>query len=145
MKRNRMKRIRRKAFTLLEVLMVIVILGILAALIVPSFLGTQRGAEINATRAQVKGLDNDIERFRLDCGRYPSEQEGMAALVTKPDDEELADKWHGPYLKDPAKDAWGTPLGYRSPGQYNETSYDLWSFGPDKQEGTDDDITNWKK
>lgn len=136
------KRIRRKAFTLLEVLMVIVILGVLAALIVPNFVGTQLGAERNATAAQIKGLDNDIERFRLDCGRYP---ESLDELLTKPDDETLADKWHGPYLKSAAADAWQTPLGYRHPGQYNEQTYDLWSYGQDKQDGTDDDITNWKK
>lgn len=141
MKRNA-KRARRTAFTLLEVLMVIVILGVLAALIVPNFVGTQRGAEIDATAAQIKGLDNDIERFRLNCQRYP---ETLEELITKPDDEALAEKWRGPYLKSAAKDAWGTELGYRHPGQYNEQSYDLWSYGPDRQDGTDDDITNWKK
>lgn len=136
------RRIRRKAFTLLEVLMVIVILGVLAALIVPNFVGTQLGAERNATSHQIKGLDNDIERFRLDCGRYP---ETLEELVVKPDAEELADKWHGPYLKSAPADAWGTPLEYKYPGQYNENGYDLWSRGQDKQDGTDDDITNWKK
>lgn len=135
----------RSAFTLLEVLMVIVILGILAALIVPRFGGTQRKAEIDLTKTQIDALDNDLARFQLHCGRYPTTDEGLAVMLQVPDDEEIAERWGGPYLKKEPKDAWGEPLIYESPGQYNEESYDLSSAGPDRQEGTDDDITNWEK
>jgi len=145
MKRSNGTRVIRRAFTLLEVLMVIVILGVLAALIVPQFTGTQRKAEIDMTATQIKSLENTLETFKLHCGRYPSTDEGLAVLVNKPDDEEISEKWAGPYVKTPPKDAWGQDLRYESPGQYNETSYDLSSIGPDRQEGTEDDITNWEK
>jgi general secretion pathway protein G len=135
----------RSAFTLLEVLMVIVILGILAALIVPQFGGTQLKAEKDLTKAQIDALGNDLERFRLHCGRYPTSDEGLAALLQAPDDEDLAERWGGPYLKKEPRDAWGHELIYESPGQYNEESYDLSSPGPNGQEGDDDDITNWEK
>lgn len=145
MKDVKKTRAMRRAFTLLEVLMVIVILGVLAALLVPQFTGTREKAMINATRIQIEGMANDLERFKLDCGRYPTTEEGLLALVEKPDDEEIADKWAGPYLKKVPKDAWGHDLHYECPGQYNEDSYDLSSDGPDGQPDTEDDITNWEK
>lgn len=145
MRRRIRRAARRSAFTLLEVLMVIVILGVLAALIVPQFTGTQRRAEIDLTKTQVAGLASDLERFKLHCGRFPTSDEGLAALLTKPDAEDIGDKWAGPYIKKPAKDAWQRDLRYESPGRYNEESYDLWSLGPDGQDGTDDDIANWEK
>ncbi len=134
----------RKAFTLLEVLMVIVILGVLAALIVPQFTGTQLKAEKDLTKTQIVALGNDLERFRLHCGRYPTTDEGLAALLDAPDDDELAERWGGPYIKKAPKDAWGRDLVYESPGQYND-DYDLSSPGPNGVEGDEDDITNWEK
>lgn len=145
MSRKARKHTKRGAFTLLEVLMVIVILGVLAALIVPQFTGTQRRAEIDLTKTQIASLASDLERFRLHCGRFPTTDEGLAALLTKPDADEVAEKWGGPYIQKPAKDPWGRELRYQSPGRYNEDSYDLWSVGPDGQDGTDDDITNWER
>lgn len=139
------KRLRRRAFTLLEVLMVIVILGVLAALIVPQLFGTGEKAKRDATQIKITGLDSTIETFRMHCGRYPSTDEGLAALLVLPDDESLDGKWAGPYLKQPPKDAWGRDLIYESPGTYNEQSYDLSSMGANGQAGDDDDITNWSK
>lgn len=138
------KALRRRAFTLLEVLMVIVILGVLAALIVPQFMGTEKRAKVDLTKAQIEALGSDLERFRLHVGRYPTTDEGLAVLLTAPDDEEVAEKWAGPYIKKPARDAWQNDLIYESPGTYNENSYDLSSAGPDQQAGTDDDIKNWE-
>lgn len=139
-------RSRRRAFTLLEVLMVIVILGVLAALIVPQFAGTQDRANIDLTRNMINGtLSNQLELFKTHCGRYPTSDEGLNSLLNKPDDEELASKWGGPYLKEPAKDAWGRELQYESPGQVNESSFDLSSSGRNGKFGDDDDITNWQK
>ena len=131
---NRAKTIH-SAFTLLEVWMVIVILGVLAALIVPQFTGTQLKAEKDLTKAQIAGLENDLERFRLHCGRYPTTDEGLALLLELPDDEEIAERWGGPYLKKAPKDAWGNDLIYESPGQYHEDSYDLSSAGPNGNPG----------
>lgn len=139
---------RRSAFTLLEVLMVVVIIGILAAIVVPNLFGTLEGARIDKTRAEVQnGFNGALDLYRLHMGRYPSSDEGLAALLERPNDDEQAKKWRGPYVKEGTtfKDAWGNNYVYESPGQYNENSYDLSSAGPDAREGTDDDITNWTR
>jgi general secretion pathway protein G len=148
MKNNKRANLRRRAFTLLEVLMVVVIIGILAAIVVPNLFGTLQGVEEDTTRAMIEsGLKTPRNLYRMHVGRYPTTDEGLAALLEKPDDDELAEKWRGPYVEEGAalKDAWGNDFIYESPGQYNESSYDLSSKGRDGQEGTDDDITNWKK
>jgi len=148
MRRTNRVKVVRGAFTLLEVLMVIVIIGILAAFVVPSFFGAQEGAQIDLTKALIgSGINGTLDMYRMHMGRYPESDEGLAALVEPPEDEELAEKWRGPYVKDGSKikDAWGNDLIYESPGQYNEDGYDLSSPGPDGQEDTDDDITNWEK
>lgn len=135
----------RRGFTLLEVLMVIVILGILAAVLVPQFMGTQQRAEIDLTKTKIKALDSSLETFRLHCGRYPTSDEGLTVMLQQPDDEALEGKWAGPYLKEMPKDAWNRELRYEAPGTYNEGTYDLSSSGPNGQFGDDDDIGNWTK
>jgi general secretion pathway protein G len=145
MKPSHRTRVVRHAFTLLEVLMVIVILGVLAALIVPQFTGTRERAMTDTAKIQIAGLDSDLERFKIHCGRFPTSDEGLAALLEKPDDEGIAEKWAGPYLKKAPKDPWGHDLIYVCPGEVNENGYDLSSAGPNGQEGDDDDITNWEK
>jgi general secretion pathway protein G len=140
------RRNQRRAFTLLEVLMVIVILGVLAAIIVPQFASTGDKARVDLTTQQVNsGLATPLDLFKTHCGRYPTTDEGLAALLQKPDDEDVAAKWGGPYIKKPAKDAWNHDLIYQSPGTYNENGYDLSSAGPNGAQGDDDDITNWEK
>ncbi len=138
----------RRAFTLLEVLMVVVIIGILAALVVPNLFETLEGAKIDTTKATVNsGFNGMLDLYKMHMGQYPTTDEGLAALIEEPDDEELVEKWRGPYLKEGTKmqDAWDNDFIYESPGQYNEKSYDLSSPGPNGQEGDDDDITNWEK
>ncbi len=140
------RRTRRRAFTLLEVLMVVVIIGLLAAFVVPNFFGTETKTKINLSTALVKsGINGTLDRYRLDMGHYPTTEEGLIALVQKPDNEEDAKKWAGPYVKAATdlKDSWGTDLIYKCPGEYNSDGYDLSSAGPDRQPGTDDDIGNW--
>ena len=137
------------AFTLLEVLMVVAIIGLLAAFVVPNLFTAREGARIDLTQALItSGLNGALDRYRLDMGNYPGDDEdGLMALIEPPDDEELAKKWRGPYLKSAKdlKDAWGNDLIYSFPGEYNEGGHDLSSAGPDGEEGTDDDITNWEK
>ena len=149
MKKNKVNRsAHRRAFTLLEVLMVIVILGVLAALIVPQFVGTGERAKADLTKTQVtSALSTPLELFRTHTGRYPTSDEGLIVLLELPDDEDIADKWSGPYVKSASslRDAWDSDLIYAAPGEYNESSYDLSSPGPNKIEGDDDDITNWEK
>lgn len=146
MKRNR-KRTARKGFTLIEILLVIGIIAMLAAFVVPQFMNVQSDAERKATMTLVgpKGeLATQIELFRVAMGRFPEE---LSELVEPPDDSEEAEKWAGPYIRDAEslKDSWGRDLEYKAPGDVNERSYDLWSVGPDGEDGSDDDITNWKK
>lgn len=146
-KSKRVRANRRKGFTLLEVLLVVGIIALLAAFVVPQFMNTQRGAEIDITQRMVEdggSLATQLDLFRLNVGTYPEE---LKELVEKPDDEVKAGKWRGPYIKslDKLKDAWGRDLNYKFPGEANEGAYDLWSAGPDGEEGNEDDITNWKK
>lgn len=152
-----MKRSRtvRSGFTLIEVLLVILILGLLAAFVVPQFVGTGEGAKIDIARAAVGrsgSIATALEMFRLHVGRYPTTEEGLMALIEMPDtlesDEQTTQVWRGPYIQDPGslRDPWGNEYQYRFPGEINdETTYDLWSNGPDGEEGTDDDIGNWTK
>jgi len=138
---------RRGGFTLLEVLLVVGIIALLAAFVVPSFFSTQRGAEIDITSTMVSdggSIAQQLELYRMHVGTYPEE---LSGLTEKPDDDEKAEKWRGPYINDPKKlkDAWGHDLKYKYPGEVRENGYDLWSMGPDGEDGNDDDVTPWEK
>ncbi len=141
------KAMRRRAFTLLEVLMVVVIIGLLAAFVAPNFFGAGERAKIDLARATVmSGMNGALDLYRAHVGTYPlSDDGGLKLLLEKPSNEDLAKKWSGPYLKrtDDLKDPWGREWKYECPGKYNEKSYDLWSEGP--TEASDDDITNWQR
>lgn len=141
MRNRNVRRNRRRAFTLLEVLMVIVILGVIAAVVITQLSGTQDKAFRDTTENTIKGLASQMEVYKLHCSTYPNT---LQDLLTKPDDEALAEKWAGPYVKEMPKDAWGRELKYRFPGQARgENEYDLYSTGKNGVEGDDDDITNW--
>lgn len=142
-KRNR----RRSGFTLLEILVVVGIIALLAAFVVPTFINSSENAKISLCQSQLKDsgpISSAIDTFHLEVGRYPKE---LSELTQKPDDEEDAKKWHGPYIKDASslKDPWDHEFKYVAPGKVRETSYDLWSLGKDGQDGSDDDITNYTK
>jgi general secretion pathway protein G len=144
---RKMRKNRRRGFTLLEILLVVGIIALLAAFVVPQFMNTQKNVEIDITKSIVDPggtLCGVIEVFHMNTGQFPKE---LKDLVEKPDDEAVAGKWRGPYIKsaDKLKDAWGRDLKYKAPGEYHADSYDLWSTGPDGEDGTDDDIANWSK
>ncbi len=129
-------------FTLLELLVVIVIIGLLAGYVGPKYFNQVGKSEIKVARAQIDSFEKALDQYRLDNGHYPSTAQGLAALMTKPAAEV---KWDGPYLKKalPA-DPWGNPYQYRQPGDHGE--YDLLSYGRDGQSGgagEDADITSW--
>lgn len=132
-----------RAFTLVELLLVLVILAVLAAMIVPKFTKRSEQARVAATSTDIANMGTALDAFEIDTGRYPTSDEGLKALVEMPGN--IKD-WKGPYLKKSVgNDPWGQPYIYRAPGQHNTTSYDLYSFGPNAQEGGGDDIDNWSQ
>lgn len=137
------KRNGQAGFTLIELLVVMVILGLLAALVVPNYMKQGDKARVNTTRAQIEMIGTALDTFRLDIGRYPTSQEGLEALRAAPSG---VDRWDGPYLKkDVPKDGWGNPYVYRSPGE--QEPYELFSYGADGADGgsgIDADIKSWE-
>lgn len=130
--------------TLIELLLVLVILAVLAAVVTPKFTKRSEQARITAAKTQISQFEVALDAFEIDVGRYPTTTEGLRALIEKPASD--ADGWLQPYMKrDIPKDPWGSEYSYRYPGQYNENGYDLYSFGPDRKQGSDDDITNWSE
>jgi general secretion pathway protein G len=131
----------RQAFTLIELLLVLVILGILAAIVVPKFSGRTEQARVTAAQAQIATFGTALDAFEVDTGFYPKGRTGLSDLVQQPRDTQ---NWRGPYLKNEIPlDPWGSAYIYEYPGKRNPSSYDLMSMGPDGREGGDDDITNW--
>ena len=132
-----------RGFTLIELLLVLVILGILAAIVVPKFSGRTEQARETAAKTQISTFETALDAFEVDMGRYPKGRNGLQELVEPP--REGQNNWRGPYLKTGIpKDPWGNDYIYESPGKNNPNSYDLMSVGPDGRVGGDDDITNWQ-
>ncbi len=129
-------------FTLLELLVVMVILGLLAGYVGPKYFAQVGKSETKAARAQIEALEKSMDMFRLDTGHYPSTEQGLQALVSKPPNEP---KWNGPYLKKAVPvDPWGRPYIYRVPGEHGD--YDVFSFGKDGRPGGEADnadVTSW--
>ncbi len=129
-------------FTLLELLVVIVIIGLLAGYVGPKYFSQVGKSEVKVAKAQIEAFDKALDQYRLDNHHYPSTAQGLAALNTKPANEP---KWGGPYLKkEVPTDPWGNPYQYRQPGEHGE--YDLFSYGRDGKpggSGEDADITSW--
>ena len=133
------------AFTLIEIMVVVVILGVLAATIIPQFIGTTHEAKVSAAKGHVAELESALERFYVHMDRYPTTEEGLKVLVEPPAGDEK--KWRGPYVKQVRNDPWGNPYQYRSPGLHHTSSFDLWSRGADGADGGEGqaaDIGNWQ-
>lgn len=128
-------------FTLIEVLLVLVILVVLGGIAVTNFTNIRVGAQENAAKAQVDILDKAMDYYQLDMGDYPSSLED---LMIEPSFVSDAGTWRGPYMKDLTPDPWGQTYYYDYPGNWNTTTYDIYSAGPDKSPNTEDDIGNWK-
>jgi general secretion pathway protein G len=137
------RRQRERGFTFIELLAVLLILGLLAAIATPQVMKYLGRARTDSARLQVQGLGGAVDLYYLDIGRYPSNQEGLKALVDRPPAQ---DKWNGPYVKkrDMLVDPWGRPYRYRFPGQHGD--YDIYSLGADDAEGGEGDnrdVTSW--
>ena len=134
------------AFTLLEILVALAIVGLLAGLAISNSDKIFGQSQEAVARVFVRdSLKTSLVRYRIDLGDYPSTNEGLAALLTAPAGK--AERWRGPYIEAPGNrvptDPWGEAYRYRFPGTKNTGGYDLYSTGPDKVDGTDDDIGNW--
>lgn len=129
-------------FTLLELLVVMVIIGLLAGYVGPKYFAQVGKSEVKSAIAQINALEKALDTYRLDTGHYPSTEQGLEALMTQPASEP---KWQGPYLKKAVPpDPWGKPYIYKQPGEHGE--FDLFSYGKDGQPGGSGDavdITNW--
>lgn len=139
----RKRRHEQAGFTLLELLVVLVILGLVTAFAAPQVIKYMSGAKIDAAGIQIERLSGVLDLYRLEVGRYPDESEGLEALLEKPTD---AERWNGPYIKkaNSLLDPWGRPYLYRYPGENGE--FDLYSLGADGGEGgdgEDKDVTSW--
>ncbi len=133
---------RHAGFTLLELLVVLVIIGLLVGYVGPRYFSQVGKSEVKAARAQIRALEDSLDQYRLDVGHYPSTEQGLAALNVAPAGET---RWQGPYLKKAVpKDPWGNSYQYRYPGEHGEV--DIFSFGKDGQPGGASeaaDVANW--
>jgi general secretion pathway protein G len=131
-----------RGFTLLELLVVLVILGLLVGYVAPRFFGQVGKSEVKVARAQIRALEDALDQYRLDVGHYPTTEQGLTALNSQPTGEA---RWQGPYMKKAVpNDPWGNPYQYHSPGEHGEL--DLTSLGKDGQPGGTGeaaDLNNW--
>ena len=138
-------RLRMRGFTLIEIMVVVIIIGLLAAVIVPQVVSKVDEAKVSKAKSDIQALEAALTMFRLDNSRYPTTDQGLAALVTQPTDPAIRHWRPGGYIPRLSKDPWGNDYQYTSPGTHVK-DYDLFSMGADGQpggEGLDADIGNW--
>jgi len=132
-------------FTLIEIMVVVIILGILAAIVAPNVIGRIGDAQISAAKQDIRGIEQALKLYRLDNFDYPSTEQGLAALSSEPADPNIRN-WKGPYLERLPKDPWGNEYEYVYPGNRNTAGVDIYTLGRDGRpggEGEDADIGNW--
>ncbi|MFP4351881.1 MAG: type II secretion system major pseudopilin GspG [Puniceicoccaceae bacterium] len=133
-----------KGFTLIEVLLTLALLALLASVVILNVDSIFSGGRTQVAEIWVnQTIKTPLRSFQLHVGRYPSTDEGLGALVTKPESVDDRD-WHGPYIEELPQDPWNRDYRYRFPGEKNTEGYDVWSTGPDGTSGTSDDIGNWE-
>lgn len=131
----------KNGFTLIELMLVVIIIGVLSAMVVPRLVGRSEQARVAAARADIESnIAVALDLYELDNGAYPPD---LNALMREP--SPAPPNWNGPYLNRKPKDPWGEEYKYKFPGEHNKDSYDLWSYGKDRVAGGDDDITNWEE
>ena len=132
-------------FTLLEIMVVVVIMGMLASIVSFNVMGSKADAEVRKTRIDIKNIQQALDLYKLDNSRYPTTEQGLKALIKKPTASPVPKNWKkGGSVQELPEDPWGNKYQYANPGVHNPDSYDLYSFGPDQEEGSDDDIGNWQ-
>ncbi len=134
-----------KAFTLIELMIVIVIIAALAAMVIPRLSGRSEDAKIAIAQADINSnISLALKLYETDNGAYPTTEQGLAALIAQPSASPAPAHWKGPYLEKSFLDPWKNPYQYKCPGAHNPSGYDLYSLGKDGVEGSADDITNWQ-
>ncbi len=137
--------VNKRGFTLIEILVVVIILGLLAAIVAPRIIGRTDEAKVKSTQVQIRQLEGALNLYRLDNGIYPTTDQGLESLVTKPTISPVPNKWReGGYIPKVPKDPWGYPYVYLSPGTHGD--FDLVSYGADGEPGGESwnkDIKNW--
>ena len=140
----------RSGFTLIEIMVVVVIIGLLLTVVASNIIGQLGTAEKVKSQADIQGLETALAQYRLDNGFFPTTEQGLEGLIQKPTGEPVPFAWHGPYLKgqtEVPRDRWGNEYLYLSPGVHNANGYDVWTRGNDGQDGGEDaaaDIGNWQ-
>ena len=134
---------RRAGFTLIELLLVLVIVATLAALVAPRFIGQGKEAKIKSTKGQIAHFESAIKLFESEYGRFPTDDEGLDALVDPPAKDDGSENDTAYLEKAVPLDEWGSAFFYKNPGEKNPRFVDIYSAGPDGKEGTDDDVGNW--
>lgn len=129
----------RAGFTLIELMLVVIIIGIIAAIAVPRMAGRTQKAKLVAARADLATLTTALDGFELDAGRFPTTEEGLQALVAMPPSLTKEDGWDGPYMREIPADPWGRNYVYKYPGERN-VDFDVYSLGQDGEDGTSDDL-----
>jgi general secretion pathway protein G len=130
-----------KAFTLIELMLVVIIIGALVAMVMPRLTGRTEQARAIAAEADIRAnIATALKLYELDNGNFPSSDEGLNALLSKPG---TAANWHGPYIEKKPIDPWGREYRYKCPGEHRPADYDLYSLGKDGVEGADD-VKNWE-
>ncbi len=133
----------KKAFTLIEILLVVVIIGALSSMVLPRLIGRSDQAKKTAAKVDIEtNIATALKLYDLDNGNFPTTEQGLDALLAKPSTSPVPENWNGPYIERKPLDPWGRPYIYRAPGEHRP-DYDLASLGKDGKE-SDDDIKNWE-